>query len=76
MQSVITVLKIIPIALIIIWGMFNQNINRMNPIKAIKPGPKPTKPDGTPDKRRRVTPETKPKHPELKPHKHKPGDSK
>lgn len=25
MQSVITVLKIIPIALIIIWGMFNQN---------------------------------------------------
>ena len=25
---------------------------------------------------KRVTPETKPKHPELKPHKHKPGDSK
>ena len=48
----------------------------MNTIKAIKPGPKPNKPDGTPDKRRRVTPETKPKHPELKPHKHKPGDSK
>lgn len=34
----------------------------MNTIKAIKPGPKPNKPDGTPDKRRRVTPETKPKH--------------
>ncbi len=41
---------------------------------AIKPGPKPEKPDGTPDRRRRVTPETKPKHPKLKPHKHKPGD--
>lgn len=48
----------------------------METIKAIKPGPKPDKPDGTPDRRRRVTPETKPKHPELKPHKHKPGDSK
>ncbi|MBM7419960.1 MULTISPECIES: hypothetical protein [Chryseobacterium] len=45
-------------------------------IKAIKPGPKPDKADGTPDKRRRVTPETKPKHPALKPHIHKPGDSK
>jgi hypothetical protein len=40
------------------------------------PGPKPDKSDGTPDRRRRVTQETKPKHPELKPHKHKPGDSK
>jgi hypothetical protein len=46
----------------------------MSPIKAIKPGPKPKKEDGTPDKRRRVTPDTKPKHPGLKPHKHKPGD--
>lgn len=45
-------------------------------VKAIKPGPKPKKEDGTPDKRRRVTPDTKPKHPGLKPHKHKPGDSK
>lgn len=45
-------------------------------IEAIKPGPKPDKADGTPDKRRRVTLETKPKHPDLKPHKHKPGDSK
>jgi len=43
-------------------------------VEAIKPGPKPKKPDGTPDKRRRVLPETKPKHPELKPHEHKPGD--
>ena len=34
----------------------------METIKAIKPGPKPDKSDGTPDKRRRVTPETKPKH--------------
>ncbi|WP_172279071.1 hypothetical protein [Chryseobacterium sp. LAM-KRS1] len=48
----------------------------METIKAIKPGPKPSKPDGTPDRRRRVTPEVRPKHPELKPHKHKPGDSK
>ena len=48
----------------------------MNSIKAIKPGPKPKKPDGTPDKRRRVTPDTKPKHPDLKPHIHKPGDQK
>ena len=43
-------------------------------VYAIKPGPKPNKPDGTPDRRRRVTPETKPKHPKLKPHRHKPGD--
>ncbi|MCT4206429.1 hypothetical protein HZP44_17060 [Elizabethkingia anophelis] len=41
--------------------------------KFIKPGPKPKKTDGTPDEIRRVNPETKPKHPELKPHKHKPG---
>lgn len=37
-------------------------------IEAIKPGPKPKKEDGTPDKRRRVAPATKPKHPGLKPH--------
>ncbi len=43
-------------------------------IQAIKPGPKPNKDDGTPDKRRRVTPETKPKYPGLKPHIHKPND--
>ena len=48
----------------------------MNIIEAIKPWPKPKKPDGTPDERRRVTPETRPKHPDLKPHKHRPGDSK
>ncbi len=41
---------------------------------AIKPGPKPKKEDGTPDKRRRVTEENQPKHPGLKPHKHKPGE--
>lgn len=46
----------------------------MNTIKAIKPGPKPKKENGTPDKRSRVRPETKPKHSGLKPHKHKPGD--
>lgn len=45
-----------------------------NSVYAIKPGPKPRKPDGTPDRRRRVTPETKPKYPKLKPHRHKPGD--
>lgn len=48
----------------------------METIKAIKPGPKPKKQNGTPDRRQRVTPDTKPKHPDLKPHKHKPGDSK
>ena len=48
----------------------------MNTLQAIKPGPKPRKEDGSPDKRRRVAPATKPKHPGLKPHKHKPGDSK
>ncbi|WP_294323279.1 hypothetical protein [uncultured Chryseobacterium sp.] len=45
-------------------------------VEAIKPGPKPDKADGTPDRRQRVIPETKPKHPALKPHVHKPGDSK
>lgn len=48
----------------------------MSTIKAIKPGPKPNKPDGTPDRRRRVTPEEKPNHPTLKPHDHKPGEKK
>lgn len=43
-------------------------------IKAIKTGQKPKKENGTPDKRRRVTPETKPKNPDLKPHKYKPND--
>lgn len=46
----------------------------MHSIEAIKPGPKPKKEDGTPDRRRRVNPDTKPKHPKLKPHRHKPGD--
>lgn len=46
----------------------------MNTIRAFKPGSKPKKENGTPCKRRRVRPETKPKHPALKPHKHKPGD--
>jgi hypothetical protein len=45
-------------------------------IQGIKPGPKPKKQDGTPDERRRVKEENQPKHPSLKPHKHKPGDSK
>lgn len=43
-------------------------------VEAIKPGPKPKKEDGTPDKRRRVNPDNKPKQPKLKPHKHKPND--
>lgn len=46
----------------------------MNSIFEINPGPKPNKPDGTPDRRHRVTPDTSPKHPGLKPHKHHPGD--
>lgn len=46
----------------------------MEEIQAIKPGPKPKKEDGSDDKRRRVTPEIKPKHPTLKPHKHQPKD--
>lgn len=48
----------------------------MNTLQAIKPGPKPKKEDGTPDKRRRVTRKNKPGHPGLKEHDHKPGDSK
>jgi hypothetical protein len=43
-------------------------------IMGIKPGPKPNKEDGTPDRRRRVDPASAPKHPDLKPHKHKKGD--
>ena len=46
----------------------------MNTIEAIKPGPKPNKQDGSPDKRQRVDPKNAPKHPELKPHDHKKGD--
>ncbi|WP_445720140.1 hypothetical protein [Flavobacterium sp.] len=37
-------------------------------IQAIKPGPKPKKEDGTPETK------PKPKHPSLKPHKHKPNN--
>ncbi|MDB5014655.1 MAG: hypothetical protein JWQ25_2857 [Daejeonella sp.] len=46
----------------------------MERIKAIKPGPKPKKEDGSDDRRRRVDPPNKPKHPDLKPHIHKPKD--
>lgn len=46
----------------------------MKNLQMITPGPKPKKEDGTPDERRRVTPELKPKHPKLKPHIHKPND--
>lgn len=46
----------------------------MEKIQAIKPGPKPRKPDGTDDRRQRVDPANKPKHPDLKPHIHKPND--
>ena len=42
----------------------------------IKPGPKPKTADGTPDERRRVTPENKEKHPNLKTHEHKSKDNK
>lgn len=41
----------------------------------IKPGPKPiAESTGKEDKRRRVTPENKPKHPGLKEHDHKKGE--
>lgn len=46
----------------------------MEKIKAIKPGPKPKKVDGSDDRRRRVDPPAKPKHPDLKPYIHKPKD--
>mgnify|MGYP007099122451 CR=1 FL=1 len=46
----------------------------METIKAIKRGPKPKKENGTDDRRQRVDPATKPKHPTLKPHIHKPKD--
>ncbi|WP_152560066.1 hypothetical protein [Hymenobacter sp. IS2118] len=53
-----------------------DSFNPLKPlvIMSIKPGPKPKKEDGTPDKRRRVTEENQPKHPGLKPHKHKKGE--
>jgi hypothetical protein len=41
----------------------------------IKPGPKPiAESTGKKDQRRRVTPENKPKHPDLDVHKHKKGE--
>jgi hypothetical protein len=41
---------------------------------SIKPGPKPiAESTGEKDQRRRVTPENKPKHPDLEVHKHKKG---
>lgn len=43
-------------------------------VQAIKPGPKPKKEDGTPDKKPRVDAANKPKHPDLNPHIHKPND--
>lgn len=46
----------------------------MEKIQAIKPGPKPKKEDGSEDQRRRINPETKPKHPDLKPHVYNPKD--
>jgi hypothetical protein len=42
--------------------------------QTIKLGTKPKKEDGTDDRRQRVKPETKPKHPTLKPHIHEPND--
>ena len=48
----------------------------METIKAIKPDPKAKKEDLTPDKRPRVNLPNQPKHPDLKPRKHKPGDFK
>jgi hypothetical protein len=53
-----------------------QGILTLKPLVAmgLKPGPKPDKKDGTPDRRRRVDPPNAPKHPDLKPHKHKKGD--
>jgi hypothetical protein len=58
-----------------ISGSYKEVLTIKTPlIMAIKPGPKPKKEDGTPDKRRRVTEENQPKHPGLKPHKHKPGE--
>ena len=52
--------------------LFNNLKQFAMEIQAIKPGPKPKKEDGTPDRRPRVNPPNKEKHPELKPHKHKP----
>jgi hypothetical protein len=46
----------------------------MENIQAIKPGPKPKTDEGKPDERRRVNPENQPKHPNLRPHIHKPKD--
>ncbi len=46
----------------------------METIQEIKPGPKPKTDDGNYDQRRRVNPDNQPKYPDLKPHKHQPGD--
>ncbi|WP_300486797.1 hypothetical protein [Flavobacterium sp.] len=46
----------------------------METIKVIKTGPKRQTSKGKDDKRQRVTPDNKPKHPTLKPHKHKRND--
>ncbi|USQ03086.1 hypothetical protein [Aquirufa antheringensis] len=48
----------------------------METFAAIKLGPKLNKIGGTPNERRGIKPKSKPKHPTLKPHIHKSGDSK
>lgn len=60
--------------MIVTYEINSLNNRNMEIVRAIKPGPKPKKDDGTKDRRRRVTPENKPKHPKLKPHRHKRGD--
>jgi len=52
--------------------LINVIISNMNKILAIKPGPKREKEDGTDDKRQRIDPPNKTKHPDLKPHIPKP----
>ena len=53
---------------------FYYSIKKMETIQEIKPGPKPKTDDGNYDQRRRVNPDNQPKYPDLKPHKHQPGD--
>lgn len=56
-------------------GVFKRvHINLGDIHMSIKPGPKPIADStGKTDQRRRVTPENKPKHPDLKEHDHKKG---
>jgi len=61
---------------LLLFLLIIKTINRVEETKAIKPGPKPKKDDGTDDRRRYVDPPNRPKHPTLPQHIHKPGEKR